>query len=749
VIARQQDERYLAAVVATTSCRLAVKRLVQFAGDLVGTRVQRAAGLSFRQESVQRPRRTLEWERVFAAPKQGAERETGAAQPPDWFVDLNPEQQTAVRHPGGPLLILAGAGTGKTTTLCARVAWLVREGVSPGRILLLTFTRRAAREMLQRSRALVPIPSGARGVLGGTFHSVAHRLVRQHAAALGLPMGFGVLDAGDAADVLDLLREEHGHAQSRSRFPKKSTLLDIYSRTVNSERRLAEVIPEHFPWCEQHGEAIGVMFKAYTARKKALGVLDLDDLLLHWRALTADEVIGAQLERRFDHVLIDEYQDVNGLQVDIICNLRQRDREVTAVGDDFQAIYGWRAASVEHILAFERRFPDATIVTLDRNYRSTQPILDVANAVATQASRSFEKQLRAQRVGGAQPELVFCRDEAMQATEVCDRVLTRREEGTELREQAVLTRTSHDTALLELEFARRQVPFVKYGGLRYLEAAHVKDLLALFRLATNHADEIAWFRVFQLLEGVGPATARRVLDMLQTDPGDQLSAWPRARERLPAQARPHADRLIAALGSSKDERSTGASAERLCEALAPLIKLRYADGAIRLQDLDQLVAAAGESSDLSRFVAELVIDPPLSSSDLAGPPHLDEDYLVLSTIHSAKGLEWQDVHVLALYDGNFPACMSAGSQESVDEERRLLYVALTRARRALHLYVPIRYYHRPAGIDDAHGYGKASRFLTDEVRKLCEVIRPLDDPGELDADGSERRIVVSVNSLFE
>jgi DNA helicase-2/ATP-dependent DNA helicase PcrA len=603
--------------------------------------------------------------------------------------------------------------------------------------------------MLQRSRALVPIPAGARGVLGGTFHSVGHHLVRQHAAALGLPMGFGVLDAGDAADVLDLVREEHGHAQSRGRFPKKSTLLDIYSRTVNSERRLAEVIPEHFPWCEQHADAIGVLFKAYTARKQALGVLDLDDLLLYWRALTADEVIGVQLERRFDHVLIDEYQDVNGLQVDIVCNLTRRCRELTAVGDDFQAIYGWRAASVEHILAFERRFPEATVVTLERNYRSTQPILDVANAVAAQASRSFEKQLRAQREGGARPELVFCRDEAAQATEVCDRVLRRREEGMELREQAVLTRTSHDTALLELELARRQVPFVKYGGLRYLEAAHVKDLVALFRLATNHGDEIAWFRVLQLLEGVGPATARKVIDVLQTGEGDQLSVWPQARECLPAQARSHADPLIAALASSKAERSAGAIAERLCEALAPLIKLRYPDGAIRLQDLDQLVAAARESPDLSRFVAELVIDPPLSSSDLAGPPHLDEDYLVLSTIHSAKGLEWQDIHVLALYDGNFPACMSAGSQETVDEERRLLYVALTRARRALHLYVPTRYYHRPGGIDDAHGYGKASRFLSDEVQQLCEVARPLDDTDHLQANGSARRIVVSVNSLFD
>ncbi|HEY3943928.1 MAG TPA: ATP-dependent helicase [Solirubrobacteraceae bacterium] len=668
-----------------------------------------------------------------------------------WFSELNPQQQAAVRHPSGPLLILAGAGTGKTTTLCARVAWLVAAGAPPERILLLTFTRRAAREMLQRSRTMISIPAGGRGVLGGTFHSVAHQLVRQHTAALGLSSGFGLLDASDAADVLDLLREEHGHAQSRTRFPKKATLLEIYSRTVNSQRRLSELVAELFPWCEEHTEAIAALFKAYTARKKTLGVIDLDDLLLYWRALTADEVIGAKLSERFDHVLIDEYQDVNGLQVDIVRNLRRHCRELTAVGDDLQAIYGWRAASVDHILDFAVHFPDANVVTLERNYRSMQPTLDVANALAVQAARSFPKRLRTEKEGGARPELVFCRDESAQAVEVCDRVLRRREEGMELREQAVLMRTSHDSALLELELARRQVPFVKYGGLRYLEAAHVKDLIALFRLADNLRDELAWFRILQLLEGVGPATARRALDVLMARDGEVLAGWPQARDRLPALARPQADVVVAALRESGEVgASAGARAEQLCHALTPLIAARYPDGAARLSDLEQLVAAAHESPDLRQFVSELVIDPPVSSSDFAGPPLLDEDYLVLSTVHSAKGLEWQDVHVLALYDGNFPACMAAGSSETIDEERRLLYVAMTRPKRRLHLYVPVRYYHRPRGIDDAHGFGQPSRFLTAEVQLLCEVVRPPEPRLDV-AEISERtsRIEVSVDGLFE
>ncbi|MFL5823094.1 MAG: ATP-dependent helicase [Solirubrobacteraceae bacterium] len=666
-----------------------------------------------------------------------------------WLSDLNPEQKTAVRHPGGPLLILAGAGTGKTTTLCARVAWLVSAGVAPERILLLTFTRRAAREMLQRTQAMVAMPAGRRGVLGGTFHSVAHHFVRHHADALGLPSGFGVLDAGDAADLLDLVREEHGQAKRGRRFPKKSTLLDIYSRTVNAQRPLAEVLAESFPWCEEHRDDIAALYKSYTARKRALGVVDLDDLLLYWRALAADEVVGPELEQRFDHVLIDEYQDVNGLQVDIVRSLRRECRHVTAVGDDFQAIYGWRAANSRYILEFPEHFPEATVVTLERNYRSTQPILDTANAVSAQATRAFPKRLRSQRDGGVMPELIFCRDESAQAGEVCQRVLEARERGMELRQQAALMRTSHDSALLELELARRQIPFVKYGGLRYLEAAHVKDLIALFRLADNLADEISWFRILQLLEGVGPATARRALDMIVAADGDPLGAWPSARQELPSDARPLADGVIEALGAVRHEAAAGLRAERLSESLAPLIKARYPDGAIRLMDLEQLVAAAREASALGHFVSELIIDPPASSSDLAGPPHLDEDYLVLSTIHSAKGLEWQTVHVLALYDGNFPACLAAGSSETIDEERRLLYVGMTRARRQLHLYVPVRYYHRPSGIDDAHGYGKPSRFLTEDVQRCCQVIRPPEATPLAGTGSPPRRIKVSVDSLFD
>jgi DNA helicase II / ATP-dependent DNA helicase PcrA len=676
---------------------------------------------------------------------------TNAAERP-WLDELNPEQRAAATHAGAePLLILAGAGTGKTTTLCARVAWLLAEGVPAERLLLLTFTRRAARELLQRARALVPATGR---VVGGTFHSIAHRLVRRHAATLGLPPGFGVLDAGDAADVLDLLREEHGHARSRTRFPRKGTLLDAYSRTVNAQRPLSEILAEHFPWCAEHQEAMSALFRAYTARKRDLGVIDLDDLLLSWRALARDEAIGPALAAGFDHVLVDEYQDVNGLQVDVVRGLAAHGAAVTAVGDDFQAIYGFRSASAAHILDFPEHFPGARVVTLERNYRSTQPVLDAANELAAQAERAFPKRLRSDEAGGRAPAAVFLRDESAQAAEVCDRVLEAREQGMELRAQAVLMRTSHDSDLLELELTRRRIPFVKYGGLRYLEAAHVKDFVALLRLADNHADEVAWFRVLQLLEGVGPASARRALAALGRAEGpDRLAAWPAASAALPASARPQADGLAEALRAAREEARAGPRAERLRDALGPLVKARYPDGPLRLQDLDQLVAAAHEAADPRHFVAELVLDPPQSSADLAQPPHLDEDYLVLSTVHSAKGLEWDAVHVLAVYDGNFPACMAAGSRESVDEERRLLYVAMTRARRALSLYVPVRYHHRPRGIDDAHGYGKPSRFLTEAVLARCAVRRLADDdlsPGPAGPGGApRRRIAVSPDALFD
>jgi len=669
-----------------------------------------------------------------------------------WLTELNSEQRAAATHGGDRLLILAGAGTGKTTTLCARVAWLLTQGVPAERILLLTFTRRAAGEMVHRARILVERSSPDAGrIFGGTFHSVAHRLVRLHAATLGLETGFGLLDPGDARELLDMVRQEQGRAEEPKRFPRAGTLLDIYSRTVNAQTPVDEVLAEFFPWCEEHGEALKEIFRSYHRRKREMGLLDFDDLLLYWQGLMRSDVVGRRIADGFDHVLVDEYQDVNGLQVDIVRGLCQTRAGLTVVGDDLQAIYGFRAASARHILEFPEQFPDTHRVTLEQNYRSTTPILAVANAVAEQDRGGFRKRLWTDREGGAMPSLAFPRDEQEQAALVCRQVLEAREQGSELRRQAVLFRTNHDSDLLELELTRRRIPFVKYGGLRYLEAAHVKDFMALLRLADNPADELSWLRLLKLLDGVGPTRARGILDSLRPSEAGrpELERWPVAIEKVPAGSQQAAAAVIGALreaGAGAAD-STGAQVDRLCTSVTPLIRLHYPDGAVRVPDLERLVLAAHGARDIRHFVSELALDPPSSVSDFAGPPQLDEDYLILSTAHSAKGLEWDAVHLIAAYDGNFPADMSTGTPEGITEERRLFYVALTRARRSLHVYVPERFYYRPTVRDQRHGYGKASRFLTESVQELFDMPVP-ESPRPDEARSPGHRIDVSVDALF-
>jgi DNA helicase II / ATP-dependent DNA helicase PcrA len=664
------------------------------------------------------------------------------------LASLNEEQRRAVTHPAGPLLILAGAGTGKTTTLCARVAWLVEQGVSPERILLLTFTRRAAREMLSRTRALLGIKTTSRFVVGGTFHSVAYRTILREAGALGLE-DVSLFDAADGADLLDLLREELGLASLERRFPRKATLLDIYSRTVNAQRELSEVLGESFPWCADHGDEIADLFRAYTVRKRELNVLDLDDLLLYWRAAACDDLLGSRLAGQYEHVLVDEYQDVNPLQVEIVRALCREHENVTVVGDDMQAIYGFRAADPAHILDFPSLYPEATVIKLERNYRSPQPLLDAGNEVALRAARSYARRLTAERDGGRRPELVFCLDEQRQAVAVCERVLACREQGALLRDQAVLMRAGHHSDLLELELSRRKIPFVKYGGIRYLEAAHVKDFVALLRVATNPNDQLSWFRLLQLLDGVGPVIAKRLIDELLADK-PPLSDLPRrwANADMPTAALVPGQLLIETLAASSAD-VVAVRVERLKKALAPLLRSAYADADTRLVDLEQLVGAAAAAPSLERFVAELVLDPPLSSADYAGAPGLDEDYLILSTIHSAKGLEWEHVHVIHASDGNIPADMALSTKDGLEEERRLFYVALTRPRRSLSVYVPLRYYHRPHARDDAHGYGKPSRFLNERFQALCEIVQAEEDADVLpSARVAAGRVDVNLDHLF-
>ena len=630
-----------------------------------------------------------------------------------WLDDLNPEQRRAVLHDGGHLLIVAGAGSGKTRTLACRVARLLATGAPPERILLLTFSRRAAREMLTRAARLAEA-EGARRVWGGTFHAVANRLLRQHGAAVGLRSGFTVLDPGDHADLLGLVRHEIGLGERGRRFPRKDTLVSIYSRVVNAQEKLGDVVDRAYPWCRDDLEGIKAVFAGYVERKRARNVVDYDDLLLYWRALATSPNVSPLLRSGFDHILVDEFQDTNAVQADIVAAMAGPGVRVAAVGDDAQAIYGFRSGSARHMIEFPDRFAGATIVTLDRNYRSTPPILASANAVMRAAHAGYSKELRSTRPAGHRPLLATCVDELAQSAFVCESVLEQRERGVPLHAQAVLFRTGHHSDGLELELARRNIPFVKYGGLKFLESAHVKDLLCLLRILENPSDELAWHRVLGLLDGVGPAGTRRLIDELGVAEATALARLlADDHPRFPAAAAAELEELRAALGECvAGDRPPAVQVERLAAACAPLFARRYPDTAsVRLADLEHLRSLATDYGSRSRFLAELTLDPPTSTGDMAGPAHLDDDFLVLSTIHSAKGGEWQVVHVIHASDGNIPSDMALGSAEEVDEERRLLYVALTRARDTLIVSYPLRYYFRRNPLDDAHSYGQPSRFL--------------------------------------
>ena len=596
-----------------------------------------------------------------------------------WLDELNPAQKDAVTHGDGPLLVIAGAGTGKTKTLACRVAHLISRGVSPDRILLLTFTRRAASEMLQRAGRISAREATGK-VWGGTFHAVANRLLRIYGSAMNLPSDFTVMDEGDAADLLSLIRSELGCAKKERRFPRKRTLLSIYSRMVNAQEQLRDTLTTHFPWCRDDDEAIREIFDLYSSRKRARHLFDYDDLLLFWSALCSTPRVGDSVAGKFDHILVDEYQDTNAVQAEVLRGMRKTNKNIMIVGDDAQSIYSFRAATVRNILDFPKQFPGTRIVTLEQNYRSTRPILAASNAVMAEARERYTKDLWSKRPSDFKPVLVTCLDETQQSNVVCDHILEHLEQETPLMNQAVLFRASHHSASLEIELGRRNIPFHKYGGLKFVEAAHIKDMLALLRVCENPFDEISWFRILQLLDGIGPRTAYRIMNELgvrgptrgggtPTDDGqrdrdngsgsDPGMGTPLTRllENLPPvppAAREQFARLRASLANCCGRPSTGpdgppdqtgktrrdeppvATQVELVRAFyEPIFERVFDNAVIRLRDIEQLGRIAARYRSRSRFITDLTLDPPRATSDLAQPPFLEEDYLTLSTIHSA------------------------------------------------------------------------------------------------------------------
>ena len=653
---------------------------------------------------------------------------------------LNDRQRQAVEFGAGaglppPLLIIAGAGSGKTNTLAHRVAHLLVGGADPRRILLMTFSRRAATELTRRVERITAEALGSGYAAealtwAGTFHGIGARILREHALEIGLNPDFTIHDREDSADLMNLVRHGLGLSNTEARFPAKGTCLAIYSRAVNAEEPLALVLRNQYPWCANWEIELKRLFGAYVAAKQTQNVLDYDDLLLAWAQVMEAPDFAAHIGATWDHVLIDEYQDTNRLQSRILLGLKPDGRGLTVVGDDAQSIYAFRAATVRNILDFPLAFtPHADVITLDRNYRSTQPILAAANAVIEQARERFTKSLWTERASDEKPRLVTLLNEADQARYFVNQVLENRERGMRLIQQAVLFRTSSHSGQIEVELTRRNVPFVKFGGLKFLDSAHVKDLLAVLRFAQNPRDRVAGFRVLQLVPGVGSTAAGKVLEAIapHVHPIEALATLP-----PPPRAGVTWRDLIAAM-SGLDAADWPAGLARARAWYDPHLERIHEDAETRRADLLQLEQIAGGYPSRERFLTDLTLDPPDATGGQAGVPLKDDDYLILSTIHSAKGQEWRAVFVLNVVDGCIPSDLGTGSSAEIEEERRLLYVAMTRAKDSLTLGVPLRFYlTQQTRNGDRHLHAMRSRFIPREMLERFEVIQwspPILDDG--------------------
>jgi len=637
----------------------------------------------------------------------------------DFAAELNEAQLKAATHPDGPLLIVAGAGTGKTRTLVYRVAHLIDRGVPPARILLLTFTRRSAQEMLARAEKLVGQTS--RGVHGGTFHGTAHRLLRRFGPEAGLPGDFTILDQSDAEDLMGLSRSALGLGDKTKRFPKKETLHHVYSRHVNTDIPVGAILREEYPRFIEFEDDFAKVFADYTQRKQQRDLVDYDDLLLYW-ALLLEKVpaVAEKIAGLFDHILVDEYQDTNVLQARILKGMCRTHRNITVVGDDAQSIYAFRGATIRNILDFPSEYAGAKTVTLEENYRSTQPILDATNLLISRAEERFSKELFTQRTGGERPWLVTAQDENQQTRFVVDRILELHEEGIPLREMAVLFRAGYMSADLEIELTARNIPFDKWGGLKFLEAAHVKDVLAFLRVLENPRDEVSWYRLLTLMPGIGEVTARNAVQSMADlawshESFGRFTPPPRAKEAHAALVRLLSD-LRAQV--SDDEGRVGREIVRVRALYDDILRERYDRVEPRLSDLDQLQTIAGGYPDRSTFLTALALEPPSATSDLGFGADAEDDTLVLSTAHSSKGREWDAVFVIWAVDGWFPMARALGDDEQIEEERRLLYVAMTRARNHLAVSYPLNVYDSRRGAD--YSLDQVSRFLDRGVRKAFQ-----------------------------
>jgi len=656
--------------------------------------------------------------------KRSPDHGTAPALSIDYAAALNSQQLAAVTAGEGPALVIAGAGSGKTRTLVYRVAYLIDSGIDPSQILLLTFTRKSSQEMLERVGELIGVRSER--VRGGTFHSVANMLLRRYGRSISLEPGFTILDRGDAEDLIALVRAQLGLNEKDKRFPRKGTIAEMFSKSENTLRPLDEIVVEEFNHFADHLEALGQLQRGYQLSKRQRQLVDYDDLLvLLRRLLMEDETVRRTISSLYRYILVDEYQDTNRLQADVIRHLASTHQNVMVVGDDAQSIYAFRGATFKNIMEFPSLFPGTTIYKLEENYRSTQPILNLANTIIEEAKEKYTKRLFTRKLDGPLPTLVEAAGENAQSRFIAQKILELREEGVRLGEMAVLFRSSFHSFDLEIELSRHGLPFIKRGGVKFIETAHVKDLLAHLRVVANPLDAVSWHRVLMLIEGVGPKKAQDVMAALVKS----ANPYHALREMTGRSGQGLRDLALTleSLAGAGDLRPAQ-QVSHIYEYYLPILKAQYDDYPKRTRDLDHLQTIAEGYQGVETFLSDLALEPPDGSTAGVEASDRDDERLVLSTIHSAKGLEWQCVFVIWIVDGRFPSVYSFAEDEGLEEERRLFYVSVTRAKRHLYLTYPINVFDRGSGMI----LSKPSRFLDPVSPALLDQLVLVEEGGRPD-----------------
>ncbi|PCI27292.1 MAG: hypothetical protein COB67_08820 [SAR324 cluster bacterium] len=637
----------------------------------------------------------------------------------DFKKELNTPQYEAVTNLEGPQLVIAGAGSGKTRVLVHRVANLIEQGVVPQSILLLTFTRKSSNEMMQRASKI--LDRRCMQIAGGTFHSFCNKILRRYATAIGYSTRFTIADRADAEDIITIYRSALDGPKRKS-FPKKGTIMNILSKAVNTGKTVQALLQEEYPQYEEEAEVIVRIGKSYKKYKKEHSIMDYDDLLTNAVTLLKENAeIRRHLSNSYRYIMVDEYQDTNKIQAHIACLLASEHQNIMVVGDDSQSIYSFRGANFKNIMDFPKLFEKCTITRLEQNYRSTQPILDFTNAIIENAREKYTKHLFSEIKGDIRPKLIQPIGQDEEAEFICKKILELKQEGTPLNRIAVLFRSSYHANRLEVALSRHHLPYEKYGGLKFMDSAHIKDLLAYIRIALNPLDNISWKRVLRLLEGIGEVTAGKIIEDIVTEGVSALTSKKYAKRKYAKLLLELQEIMILIMDEATDPLD---HLEALMKYYEPILKKSYEDYHKRASDLESLLQIAERYQVGDEFLSDLTLDPPNTKSDV-NPDEKVEDPLILSTIHSAKGLEWDSVFLIHFLEGYLPSRQSLDSDSGIEEERRLFYVAATRAERNLWLSSPSFY------INDYAGFSETSRFLK-EMSYLDDLVDKTELPNSQD-----------------